>query len=85
MTDLFSEIKLSIPKGKKHRVEIQGKLVEVGLQEKIQIIRNGEKNYRLEDGKPVKIESKIDRSIFPEIEEFTADPFWPEGEFIWKK
>lgn len=85
MTDLFSEIKIPIPKVKKHIVEIQGKLIEVSLQEKIDIIRNGEKNYRLEDGKPVKMELKMDRNRFPELEKLTGDPFWPEGEFIWKK
>lgn len=70
---------------KKHFVMIQGKEVEVTMQEKIEIIRNGENNYILEGGKPVKVEIKVGRHKFPEIENLTSDPFWPNESFIWKK
>ena len=43
---------------KKHFVHIQDKEVEVTLDEKKEIIRNGENNYVLKGGKPVKVEAK---------------------------
>lgn len=70
---------------KKHFVHIQDKEVEVTLDEKKEIIRNGENNYVLKGGKPVKVEIKIDRNHFPEIEDFTSDPFWPSERHTWKK
>ncbi len=70
---------------KKHFVHIQDKEVEVTLDEKKEIIRNGENNYVLKGGKPVKVEIKIDRNRFPEIEDFTSDPFWPSEMHTWKK
>jgi hypothetical protein len=87
MQDLFKVIAdLQINKPvKKHFVSIEGKEVEVTLEEKIEIIRNGESNYILKGGKPEKVEIKSDRRRFPEIENFTSDPFWPTESFIWKK
>jgi len=70
---------------KKHFVTIQGKEVEVTLDKKILIIRNGEDNYVLEGGKPVKVEIKTDRNHFPEIEDFKSDPFWPSEGHTWKR
>ena len=70
---------------KKHFVKIQGKEVEVSMEKKIEIIRNGESNYILEGMTPVLVEIKIDMNVFPEIENFTSDPYWPTERFIWKK
>ena len=70
---------------KKHFVHIQGKEVQVTLDEKIEIIRNGESNYVLKGGKPVKVEIKIDRNRFPEVEDLTSDPFWSSERHTWKK
>ena len=83
MNDLFKDINIPIIK-KKHFVEIQGKKVEVSLKEKLDILRHGEKNYKLDDGKPVKLEIRIDRKKWPELENMKSNPFWPEEKFIWK-
>ena len=72
-------------KVKKHFVKIQEKEVEVSLEEKLEIIRNGESNYILEGMTPVLVEIKIDMNVFPEIENFTSDSYWPTESFIWKK
>ena len=86
MQELFKALDiLKTNKVKKHFVKIQGKEVEVSIQEKVEIIRNGESNYILEGTTPVKVEIKIDMNVFPEIENFTSDPYWPSESFIWKK
>mgnify|MGYP005992241625 CR=1 FL=1 len=72
-------------KVKKHFVKIQEKEVEVSLEEKLEIIRNGESNYILEGKKPVKVEPIIDMNVFPEIEDLKSDPYWPKESFVWKK
>ena len=72
-------------KVKKHFVKIQGKEVEVSLEEKLEIIRNGESNYILEGMTPVKVEPIIDMNVFPEIEDLKSDPYWPTESFVWKK
>ena len=72
-------------KVKKHFVKIQGKEVEVSLEEKLEIIRNGESNYILEGMTPVKVEPIIDMNVFPEIEDLKSDPYWPRESFVWKK
>ncbi len=86
MQELFKALDiLKTNKVKKHFVKIQGKEVEVSIQEKVEIIQNGENNYILEGMTPVKVEIKIDMNVFPEIENFTSDPYWPLESFIWKK
>jgi len=87
MKELFKalDIQKKINNVKKHFVKIQGKEVEVSIEKKIEIIRNGESNYILEGMTPVRVEIKIDMNVFPEIENFTSDPFWPTERFIWKK
>jgi len=87
MKELFKalDIQKKINNVKKHFVKIQGKEVEVSMEKKIEIIRNGESNYILEGMTPVRVEIKIDMNVFPEIENFTSDPFWPTERFIWKK
>jgi glyoxylate carboligase len=87
MKELFKalDIQKKINNVKKHFVKIQGKEVEVSMEKKIEIIRNGESNYILEGMTPVLVEIKIDMNVFPEIENFTSDPYWPTERFIWKK
>ncbi len=86
MQELFKALDiLKTNKVKKHFVKIQGKEIEVSIQEKLEIIQNGENNYILEGMTPVKVEIKIDMNVFPEIENFTSDPYWPSESFIWKK
>jgi len=86
MQELFKALEIQKSNEiKKYFVKIQGKEVEVSLEEKLEIIRNGESNYILEGKKPVKVEPKIDMNVFPEIENFTSDPYWPTESFIWKK
>jgi len=87
MKELFKalDIQKKINNVKKHFVKIQGKEVEVSIEKKIEIIRNGESNYILEGMTPVRVEIKIDMNVFPEIENFTSDPYWPTEGFIWKK
>lgn len=86
MKDQFKNLLPKITQNKKkHFVEIGGKRIQVSMQEKIEIIRNGEKNYTLRDGKPYRIETKTNRNRFPEIKDFVADPFWPEEAMLWKK
>jgi hypothetical protein len=69
----------------KHTVTIQGQTVEVSQEEKIEIVRNGENNYVLQDGRPCLIVVKREKYRHAEIEKFTSDPFWPTEEFVWKK
>lgn len=85
MQELFKAF-ANLPKQsvKRHFVKIQGKEVEVSMNEKIEIIRNGENNYILQGGKPIRVEKKIDRTVFPEIENLKSDPFWPTESFTWK-
>ena len=86
MQELFKALDiLKTNKVKKHFVKIQGKKVAVSMQKKLEIIRNGESNYILEGMTPVKVEIMIDMNVFPEIENFTSDPYWPSESFIWKK
>lgn len=85
MQEQFDFLKNFKAPQKKHFVLIQGKKVEVSLQEKLDIIRNGENNYVLENDIPKKIEIKIDRHRFPEMDNISSDPFWPTEQFIWKK
>jgi hypothetical protein len=87
MKELFKalDIQKKINNVKKHFVKIQGKEVEVSMEKKIEIIRNGESNYILEGMTPVRVEIKIDMNVFPEIENFTSDPYWPTERLIWKK
>jgi hypothetical protein len=87
MKELFKalDIQKKINNVKKHFVKIQGKEVEVSMEKKIEIIRNGESNYILEGMTPVLVEIKIDMNVFPEIENFTSDPYWPTERLIWKK
>jgi len=86
MQELFKALDiLKTNKVKKHFVKIQGKEVAVSMQKKLEIIRNGESNYILEGMTPVKVEIMIDMNVFPEIENFTSDPYWPSESFIWKK
>lgn len=70
---------------KKHFVMIKDTKVQVSLEEKIEIMRNGENNYILEGGKPVRVEIKTNINAFPVIEDMKADPFWPEERFTWKR
>ena len=84
MSELFNVLKNLKKDTKKYFVQIQGKSIEVSLHEKINIIRNGEQNYKLENNRPVKIEVKFDRIKFNVIDNLTKDPFWPAETFIWK-
>ena len=85
MSELFDALKNFTPAPKKHFVTVEGEKVEVSLKHKLEIIQHGEVNYILKDGKPALKEIKVQRNTFAEIENLTADPFWPEGEFTWKK
>ena len=86
MQELFKALEIQKSnKIKKYFVKIQGKEVEVSLEEKLEIIRNGESNYILEGMTPVKVEPIIDMNVFPEIEDLKSDPYWPTESFIWKK
>jgi len=86
MQELFKALEIQKSNEiKKYFVKIQGKEVEVSLEEKLEIIRNGESNYILEGKKPVKVEPKINMNVFPEIEDLKSDPYWPTESFIWKK
>ena len=86
MQELFKALaNLPKPSVKRHFVKIQGKEVEVSLNEKLEIINNGENNYILQGDKPIKVERKIDRNVFPEIENLKSDPFWPTESFTWKR
>lgn len=85
MSGLFDALKNFKPVSKKHFVTVEGKQVEVSLKQKLEIIQHGEENYILKDGKPTLKEIKTQRNTFAEIENMTADPFWPTEEFVWKK
>ena len=86
MQELFKALEIQKSNEiKKHFVKIQGKEVEVSLEEKLEIIRNGESNYILEGMTPVKVEPIIDMNVFPEIEDLKSDPYWPRESFVWKK
>lgn len=85
MSELFDALKNFKPAPKKHFVTVEGKQVEVSLKHKLEIIQHGEENYILKDGKPALKETKTKRNTFAEIENMTADPFWPTVEFLWKK
>jgi hypothetical protein len=72
---------------KVHCVTIQGKTIEVGLDQKLEINKNGLENYTVgDDGKTVvkKIRSNS-RNRFPELEEINCDPFWPDRRMSWKR
>jgi hypothetical protein len=83
MSDRFKDLFPPIKK-KKFFATIQGKEVEVTHKEKLEIIKNGEENYILENGKPQRKVTLESRISFPELEKLTADPFWPKQDFVWK-
>lgn len=85
MSDLFKAFKNFTSVPKKHFVNVEGEKVEVTLEVKLKILKHGEQNYILKDGKPVLKEIKNKRNTFAEIEHLTSDPFWPTEEFSWKK
>lgn len=85
MTELFDKFKNFKVAVKKHYVVIQDQNIEVSLDKKLEIIRNGTNNYKIKDGEPILKETKTQRNTFPEIQNLTSDPFWPTEEFVWKK
>ena len=68
MSDLFKDWRDFKPQEKKHLVTIQGEVVEVSLQQKLEIMRNGEDDYVLKNGQPVRKDKKITRKKFLELE-----------------
>lgn len=85
MSEIFNLLKNFKSPPKKHFVTVENTKIEVTLQEKLDIIRVGENNYTLKNGKPVRKQTQIDRHKFVEIENFTSDPYWPEEKFVWKQ
>lgn len=85
MSDLFDALQNFKPVEKKHYVVIQDQKIEVSLEKKLEIIRNGEANYLLRDNIPVLKQIKTRRNSFPEIDNFNSDPFWPKEQFVWRK
>lgn len=84
MSDLFDMFKNYKVTPKKYFVNIEGKKIEVSLETKLKIQKNGEQNYTLKENVPVLKEHKRQRKGFAEIETFSSDPFWPEEKFVWK-
>ncbi len=74
------------PRRNKHEVVVEGHTVEVTLDKKIEMIRNGVENYYFtHTGELVLRERKNKSILFPEIEKFIGNPYWPEDKFLWKK
>lgn len=84
MSELLKGFKFPPPRERKFFAEIQGKKVEVSHEKKLEIIKNGEQNYVLDDGKPKLVVKRLDRYKFPEIKDFKSNPVWPKEDFEWK-
>lgn len=85
MSDLFDAFKNYQIPVKKHFVLVEGRSIEVSLEKKLEIQKNGEKNYVLQGNVPVLKKNKRQQRSFAEIEQFVTDPFWPEKKIVWKK
>jgi hypothetical protein len=71
---------------KKYTVTLQGQTIEVTLDKKLEMNKNGIENYYLKtDGTLSMREKKNTRYRYPEIEKFMGDPYWPKERFEWKK
>jgi len=84
MSELLKGLKFPEPKERKFFADIQGKQVEGSHKQKLEIIKNGEQNYVLDDGKPKLVVKRLDRYKFPVIKDFKSDPLWPKEDFEWK-
>jgi len=68
MNELLKALKaLPEVKPKKHFVTVDGKQVEVSLQEKLHIMQQGENNFVLEEGKLVKKEPRAIKSRYKKL------------------
>ena len=85
MSDLFDALRNIKVVPKRHFVTIQGQDIEVSMEKKLEIIRNGEADYVLQDGMPVRRTKKPRRNSFREIKNFSSDPYWPTENFVWEK
>ena len=86
MSAIFDALK-KFPKrdAKKHFVQIDGIQIEVTLQEKLEVIKQGEDRYMVEDGKLVlrpvqKIKSKFKKLVTSDrgYHFIDGDIHWPE-------
>ena len=84
MSELLKGFAFPPAREKKFFAEIQGKKVEVSMEKKLEIIKNGEQNYVLDDGKPKLVVQRLDRYKFPVIKDFKSNPLWPMEDFEWK-
>lgn len=72
---------------KKHYVTIQGKQYQVGLEKKLEIMRNGEENYMI---KPAKFGPEIllkpkpkSKNRYPILKKATKGYVFQEGDIHW--
>jgi len=70
----------------KHEVTVEGKVYEVTVDKKIDMIKHGEENYYINPKGEIALQEKKDtRYVFPEIETYVGNPYWPKETFVWKK
>ena len=71
---------------KKFTVTVEGKVYEVTQDKLIEMSKHGVENYYINPKGEIALrEKKNTRYVFPEIETFVGDPYWPTERFIWKK
>ena len=71
---------------KKHQVTVEGTVYEVTLKESIEMIKHGVENYYIDPNGEIALRVKKNtRYVFPEIETFVGNPYWPTERFTWKK
>jgi len=83
-------------KNKKHFVTIDGKTVEVSLEQKIEILQSGESAWKWENNEIVKKPQKKLGRYYTELTKtdkgyhfIDSDPYWPsefkEGGYTWQQ
>jgi hypothetical protein len=88
MSELLKALQNLPPqKVKKHYVTIQGKQYQVGLQKKLEVMRNGEENYMI---KPAKFGPEIilkpqtrPKTQYPVLKTVTKGYFFHDGDIHW--
>jgi len=88
MSELLKALQNLPPqKVKKHYVTIQGKKYQVGLQKKLEIMRNGEENYMI---KPAKFGPEIllkpkpkPKTQYPILKKATKGYVFQDGDIHW--
>lgn len=85
MSELFKALQDFKQPAKKHHVTIDGTKIEVTKQQKLEVIRNGEHRYKIEQGQLVLVPIAVTKFRFAEIQELGSDPYWPQEKHTWTR